>query len=363
MKGGVACDGASPPRCSPALGVRARRRPDRRDEHGRGVVGRRRPRPRPARRRGGRRHRHRADELRRLDLVPRDELRGDRSSRATPGTRRCYQPHWREGGAVNAIEKAQVVLDAIKRLRDGVVEALRPAPSAALDARRPADDDPRRRVGGHVPGLVHDHDRGSLRSRSRPTRRAGRSRSSARWTSGSRGPRPPIPGSRSTPRPSDWWPNRVMSLEISPDEPIVAVMSEATADVGRPGAPLGSRLLVRRRDVHAPRRHARDRLRAARASSRTGAASRTRSTSTFRSTGLVDCAKGLAVAAMRFCRVARRDRSRAPRRHRRPEGAGRPLRRGGGVSRRGEHRRPRVDRPGRDRRAARARHARPASRS
>jgi acetylornithine deacetylase len=28
------------------------------------------------------------------------------------------QPHWREGGAVNAIEKAAIVLDAIRRLRD-----------------------------------------------------------------------------------------------------------------------------------------------------------------------------------------------------------------------------------------------------
>jgi acetylornithine deacetylase len=34
-----------------------------------------------------------------------------------PGHAEVAQPHWREGGAVNAIEKASVVLDAIKRLR------------------------------------------------------------------------------------------------------------------------------------------------------------------------------------------------------------------------------------------------------
>jgi acetylornithine deacetylase len=35
-----------------------------------------------------------------------------------PGHAELRQPHWRDGGAVNAIEKAQVVLDAIARLRE-----------------------------------------------------------------------------------------------------------------------------------------------------------------------------------------------------------------------------------------------------
>jgi acetylornithine deacetylase len=35
-----------------------------------------------------------------------------------PGHAELAQPHWREGGAVNAIEKATVLLDAIRRLRE-----------------------------------------------------------------------------------------------------------------------------------------------------------------------------------------------------------------------------------------------------
>ena len=35
-----------------------------------------------------------------------------------PGHAEVAQPHWREGGAVNAIEKAQVVIDALARLRE-----------------------------------------------------------------------------------------------------------------------------------------------------------------------------------------------------------------------------------------------------
>ncbi len=35
-----------------------------------------------------------------------------------PGHAELRQPHWRDGGAVNAIEKAQIVLDAIARLRE-----------------------------------------------------------------------------------------------------------------------------------------------------------------------------------------------------------------------------------------------------
>ncbi|MDX6571693.1 MAG: acetylornithine deacetylase, partial [Gaiellales bacterium] len=35
-----------------------------------------------------------------------------------PGHAELRQPHWRDGGAVNAIEKAQVVLDAVRRLRE-----------------------------------------------------------------------------------------------------------------------------------------------------------------------------------------------------------------------------------------------------
>jgi acetylornithine deacetylase len=101
----------------------------------------------------------------------------------------------------------------------------------------------------------------------------------------------------------NWWPNRVMSLEIPADDPIVSVVADASADVGRPtrlsgldswydgatftrlgGTPAiaygpegfypDGRSVAHTIDEHVPVQ------------------------------GLVDCAKGLAVAAMRFCEVA-----------------------------------------------------------
>ena len=51
-----------------------------------------------------------------------------------PGHAEVHQPHWREGGAVNAIEKAQIVLDTLKPSSRRVVEAIRPAASAPVDA-------------------------------------------------------------------------------------------------------------------------------------------------------------------------------------------------------------------------------------
>ena len=50
-----------------------------------------------------------------------------------PGHAEVYQPHWRDGGAVNAIEKAQVVLDAIQRAPRGVGAS---APTSATRACR-----------------------------------------------------------------------------------------------------------------------------------------------------------------------------------------------------------------------------------
>ena len=52
-----------------------------------------------------------------------------------PGHAEVFQPHWREGGAVNAIEKAQVVLDAMRRLREEWSQPLRPSPPPAERSR------------------------------------------------------------------------------------------------------------------------------------------------------------------------------------------------------------------------------------
>ena len=65
----------------------------------------------------GRRDRDRADRLQRLDCVPRIGLRRHQVP-GRPGHAEVHQPDWREGGAVNAIEKATVVLEAIASLRE-----------------------------------------------------------------------------------------------------------------------------------------------------------------------------------------------------------------------------------------------------
>ena len=79
-----------------------------------------------------------------------------------PGHAEVRQPDWRLGGAVNAIEKAVVVLDAIASLSDAW--ASRPALSHPYLSRAvaTADAGQSRRVGGHVPGVVRAHDRGDV---------------------------------------------------------------------------------------------------------------------------------------------------------------------------------------------------------
>ena len=218
-----------------------------------------------------------------------------------PGHAEVHQPHWREGGAVNAIEKAQIVLDALKRLRDewskrsdlrhprlsmpdvlptiisaGEWAVTYPASCtitiAALCVPQQTDDE----------GWTFDVER-------EIDEWIARAAAADPWLA-------------ENPPHVTWWPNRVMSLEISPDEPIVPVMAEASADIGRPARLSGldswydgatftrlggtpsiafgpegffpdGRSVAHTIDEHVP------------------------------IDGLVDCAKGLAVAAMRFCRV------------------------------------------------------------
>ena len=115
-----------------------------------------------------------------------------------------------------------------------------------------------------------------------------------------------------------------MSLEISPDEPIVPVMSEATADIGRPGRLSGldswydgatfTRLGGIPAIAYGPPGFAPD-----------GRSVAHTIDEYVPVDGLVSCAQGLAVAAMRFCGVARDGRSRAASGDPRPQGA-RPAR-------------------------------------
>ena len=90
-------------------------RPDRPYQHGRGVVRVGLDRRRAARPAGRRRHLHGADTGRDLGGVPGvDVAHGDR--RRPRGHAEIEHPHWREGGAVNAIDKASILMDAVREL-------------------------------------------------------------------------------------------------------------------------------------------------------------------------------------------------------------------------------------------------------
>ena len=71
-----------------------------------------------------------------------------------PGHAEVAQPHWRDGGAVNAIEKATIVARRDPPAARGVARPLRPAPSAPVRPGRRRRRRSRRRVGGDVSRLV-----------------------------------------------------------------------------------------------------------------------------------------------------------------------------------------------------------------
>ena len=124
--------------------------------------------------------------LPRLDRVPR--LRVRRDPRAGPGRARRGPPARAgvEGGAVNAIEKAAVVIEAIAALRErwsATPELDAPGAVAAVDR---ADDGRRRRLAGDLPAVVRADDRGHVPRRAGRRARLGVARPRRGRTSGSR---------------------------------------------------------------------------------------------------------------------------------------------------------------------------------
>jgi acetylornithine deacetylase len=219
-----------------------------------------------------------------------------------PGHAEVRQPTWQSGGAVNAIEKAGVVLDAIKSLRDewakrpGLDHPFLSRPSLLPTMARsgewpvtyPASCDLTLAV-MYVPAMADDDGWGADVRREVE---AWIARESARddWLA-------------EHPPSIEWWPNAVMPFEIPVNEAIVSTMQTATSDVGLPGGlggldswydgatltqlagipsigygPPGfdaaGLTLAHMVDEYVP------------------------------VDGLVGCAQGLAVAAMRFCGVA-----------------------------------------------------------
>lgn len=219
-----------------------------------------------------------------------------------PGHAEVHQPDWRAGGAVNAIEKATVVIDAIRSLRaewasrDGLDHPYlsRPAllPTMAAAGEWPVTYPAACDLTIAVMYVPRQADAGGWGADVRREVEDWIARESAKddWLA----EHPPA---------VEWWPNGVMPLEIAESEPIVGVMQAATRDVGRPGTlggldswydgatlthlagipsigygppgfGAGGLSVAHMVDEHVP------------------------------VDGLVSCAQGLAVAAMRFCGVA-----------------------------------------------------------
>lgn len=154
-----------------------------------------------------------------------------------PGHAEMPQPHWREGGAVNAIEKAALIIDEIRRLREDWHnrDGLR-HPYLA-----PGDIVPTVVTGGEwgvtypascrlryvvaYPPTQADAEGWSTVVERELDERVARVTACDDWL----GEHPP----------SVSWSSGVMPMEVSLDEPIIQIALGAGADLGKPGNPMG----------------------------------------------------------------------------------------------------------------------------
>lgn len=155
-----------------------------------------------------------------------------------PGHAEMPQPGWRHGGAVNAIEKAAVILDAIHELR-------------AEWARRDDLSHPRLSPGGIVPTVVSGGEwdvtyPASCRLTCVVTYTPAHAASGHPWSAFVE--REVAARIASAAERDDWlaehppvltWSAGVMPMDLAGDEPIVATVLGAGADVGRPGRATG----------------------------------------------------------------------------------------------------------------------------
>lgn len=152
-----------------------------------------------------------------------------------PGHAEVAQPDWRRGGAVNAIEKAMVVLDAIRALRESwaqrgdLAHPLLSSPALLATMARsgewpvtyPASCELTIAV-MYVPAQA-DGDGWGADVRAEVQEWI--ARETARGDDWLAAHPPTI----------QWWSNAVMPFEIAPEDPIVSAMLGATNDIGAPG--------------------------------------------------------------------------------------------------------------------------------
>jgi acetylornithine deacetylase len=151
-----------------------------------------------------------------------------------PGHAEVRQPHWREGGAVNAIEKATVAIDAMRSLRDRWAKTpeydhpylSRPsilptmAKAGEWQVSYPSSCDLTFAL-LYLPAQADEQGWGS-KVRQEAEEWIRRETAQDDWLD-------------THPVEFDWWPNPVMPLEIAESEPIVELVLAASADVGRHG--------------------------------------------------------------------------------------------------------------------------------
>ena len=149
-----------------------------------------------------------------------------------PGHAELLQPHWRDGGAVNAIEKAQIVIDAIRGLR----EEWRTRSDLQHAYLSPPDIVPTLMHAGEwsvtypasceitsavlFPPAFADADGYGSRVRDEVSEAIGRACAADPWLAEH--------------PPSFAWAADIPPMEIPPDDPIVATVLAASADAGEP---------------------------------------------------------------------------------------------------------------------------------
>ena len=277
------------------LGRAAARRPDREHDHRRGVVRRRRRWPAV-------RHGVRADAgivpeptgVRGVGRLPRLAVRRRSRSSGRPGHAEMAQPHWRDGGAVNAIEKMADRAGRDPRLR----EEWRGRSDQRHPHLSPGDIVPAIISGGEwavtYPASCTLHQRADVPARQRRRRRLGYAGGARGRRSGSQRRAPPTRGWPSTRRRSNgaWTSRRTRSTQ---DTRWSTAMLDASAAVGEP-----SRWAVSTPGSTPPPSPAS----AARPASATGPRDIAWAHTIDEYVpvdDLVRCAQGLALAAIRYC--------------------------------------------------------------
>jgi acetylornithine deacetylase len=209
-----------------------------------------------------------------------------------PGHAEVHQPDWRDGGAVNAIEKAVVVLDAIAALRrewasrSGLEHAYLSRPSLLVTMARAGEWSVTYPASAELTIAVMFLP-GQTGVRDEVERWIASETAADDWL-------------EQHPPRIEWWANTVVGFEIPVTEPIVETMVQAVADLGQPGRISGldswydGATLTTVGGIpsiaYGPPGFARDGVSVAHMVDEYVPVD-----------GLVACAQGIAVAAMRFC--------------------------------------------------------------